>query len=280
MQTLNYQINDSFVSYEYDNNQEYKIGEDLVLSNKQTDITFDQDWYNIGYKSIPTFSEEEFSTLYNGLNSSIRKIIEEVLRLDIPEFKLENYHHWVKSNEDHFKVVTKTSDLFAEDFNFNILDLIPKFESILNINLSDIDTITKQKIHIIVRINRPGSQDFNPPHKDIYEGVDNISTIPQFINLWVPIAGVTEKTSLPMVPHSHLIPESKIIRTVTGANISNKKYRVRSIKEWDGNNKLIRAEVKYGEVLYFSSHLIHGLATNEESDTTRVALEFRLSKKE
>jgi ectoine hydroxylase-related dioxygenase (phytanoyl-CoA dioxygenase family) len=37
--------------------------------------------------------------------------------------------------------------------------------------------------------------------------------------------------------------------------------------------------IDYGEVLIFSSHLVHGLAINEESDTTRVALEFRLYKK-
>ena len=280
MKTLNYHINDNQISYEYDTNQEYKFGDDVVLSNEKNDITFGQDWYDIGYKSIPTFTEEEFQALSDGLNLSIKKIIESVIGIDIQEFKLEEYHHWVKTDEDHFKVVTKTRDLFAEDFNFNILDLIPKFESILNINLSDIDTITKEKIHIIVRINRPGSQDYNPPHKDIYEGVDNLSTVPQFINLWIPIAGVTEKTSLPMAPHSHLIPESKVLRTVTGANVSNNKYRVRSIKEWDGNNKLVRADVKYGEVLYFSSHLIHGLATNEEKDITRVALEFRLSKRD
>jgi hypothetical protein len=29
----------------------------------------------------------------------------------------------------------------------------------------------------------------------------------------------------------------------------------------------------------FSSHMIHGLAINEEEDVTRVALEFRLFKK-
>jgi len=279
MKILNYQIDDTHISYEYDTNQEYILGEDVVLSNEKTDISFGQDWYNIGYKSISTFNQQEFDSLYEGLNSSIKKIVESVLGFEIPTFKLEKYHHWIKSNEDHLNVVTKTRDLFAEDFNFSILDLIPKFESILNIGLSDIDSITNKTTHIIVRINRPKSNDYNPPHKDIYEGVDNLGLIPQFINLWIPIAGVTNKTSLPMVPHSHLLPESKILRTVTGGRISNNTYRVRSIKEWDGNNKLIRANVNYGDVLYFSSHLVHGLASNEESDITRVALEFRLSKK-
>ena len=50
------------------------------------------------------------------------------------------------------------------------------------------------------------------------------------------------------------------------------------IQSWAGDTSLTRSGVKYGEVLLFSSHLIHGLATNDEEDTTRVALEFRLFK--
>jgi ectoine hydroxylase-related dioxygenase (phytanoyl-CoA dioxygenase family) len=50
------------------------------------------------------------------------------------------------------------------------------------------------------------------------------------------------------------------------------------IKEWGGSHALERADVKDGEVLFFSSHLIHGMAINSEEDLTRVALEFRLFK--
>jgi ectoine hydroxylase-related dioxygenase (phytanoyl-CoA dioxygenase family) len=56
------------------------------------------------------------------------------------------------------------------------------------------------------------------------------------------------------------------------------QYRVRMIKSWDGKNDLVRSKVKYGQVLIFTPHLVHGLATNEEQDKTRVALEFRLFK--
>jgi ectoine hydroxylase-related dioxygenase (phytanoyl-CoA dioxygenase family) len=51
------------------------------------------------------------------------------------------------------------------------------------------------------------------------------------------------------------------------------------IKSWNGDITLTRPEIKYGEVLFFTSHLVHGLAINEEEDSTRVALEFRLFKK-
>ena len=78
------------------------------------------------------------------------------------------------------------------------------------------------------------------------------------------------------VPSSHLISEKKILRTKSAGIIDGKTYHVRSIKSWNGSNNLKRVRIKEGEVLIFSSHLIHGLAINEEADTTRIALEFRL----
>ena len=104
--------------------------------------------------------------------------------------------------------------------------------------------------------------------------------IPKIINLWIPICGVTPLSSLPIVPKSHLLPENQVFRTLEGGVVGGKKYRVRMVKEWNGNNELTRPVVNYGGVLFFSSHLIHGLAINEEKDKTRVSLEFRLCKKD
>jgi ectoine hydroxylase-related dioxygenase (phytanoyl-CoA dioxygenase family) len=157
--------------------------------------------------------------------------------------------------------------------------MIPKFEKILGFNLSDYDSDGNQKVHIIVRINRPGSNDYNPPHKDMYEAYDSDGYFPKFLNFWIPIAGVTPKSSLPLVPNSHRISEDKIQRTIDGGIVGKNKYRVRFVKSWGESNELERADVSDGDVLIFSSHLVHGLAINEEEDTTRVALEFRLFKK-
>ena len=48
------------------------------------------------------------------------------------------------------------------------------------------------------------------------------------------------------------------------------------IKSWDGKNEMSIISPKYGSFLLFSSHLIHGLALNNNKDETRVSLEFRL----
>ena len=75
-----------------------------------------------------------------------------------------------------------------------------------------------------------------------------------------------------------MINENQILRTFEGGKIEGNNYRVRMIKSWEGKSNLVRSKVKYGQVLIFSGHLIHGLAVNDNYDKTRVALEFRLLK--
>lgn len=278
---LSYTIGDNAYQVSVKDSPPFKVGSDVRLSREDTDIVYSQPWYTEGHTSVNFLSEEEFASLKQGLTQSVANIIKNELGKEIPaDFSLERYHDVVTSKEEHFKVVGKTRDLFAEDFNFPVKEVLPKFEKILGFGLSDINPEDGKELHIIVRINRPGSTDYNPPHKDVYERVDEVNYIPPFVNLWIPIAGVTEKSSLPIAPGSHLLSEDKVLRTYDGAVVEGNKYRVRMIKEWGGSSHLERAEVGYGEVLFFSGHLIHGLAVNAEPDTTRVALEFRLFKKD
>lgn len=278
MSTTDFLINGDKRSFSIENAPDFNYGKNEVLSKKETDVTFEQPWYKEGFVEAEFLNEKEFSTLVSGLTESIKKIIEKETSINTEGFTLENYHHFIKEDADHYKVVSKTRDLFHDDFNFPVMELLPRLEKQLNFKLTDIDPHTKVKAHIIVRVNRPKSTDYNPPHKDIYEGWDIEKYIPQFVNFWIPIAGVTGNSNLPIAPKSHLINEDKVLRTFEGGKIEGNKYRVRMIKSWDGDNKLERAKVKYGQVLIFSSHLIHGLAVNDEQDKSRVALEFRLYK--
>ncbi|WP_194778576.1 phytanoyl-CoA dioxygenase family protein [Pararhodonellum marinum] len=264
--------------FSIENAPEFKYGNDEVLSREATDMTFHQPWYKEGFTEKTFLSKAEFKSLKKGLMASIGNIIARECLIDTAGFDLENYHHYVKTDAEHFKVVSKTRDLFSADFNFPVNEILPVLGKILRFNLTDIDPDTQDKMQIIVRINRPFSKDFNPPHKDIYEGVDINGYIPRFINFWIPIAGMTEKSNLPLAPKSHLINERDILRTIEGGKMEGNTYRVRMIQSWDGQHELKRSKVTYGQVLIFSSHLIHGLALNEESDKTRVSLEFRLYK--
>lgn len=284
MYELKYIIDKTHKFIKVSNENEFVCGVNNVLSNKDTDVTFGQSWYSDGYFIFDFLTNSEFENLYTGITKTIKSIIEATLNKQLHNFTLEKYHNFVKDDKTHLKVVTKTRDLFSDDFNFPILEMIPKFEKVLGFNITNTNPQTNTKSHIIIRINRPNSFDYNPPHKDMYEAYDGSSNngvgyFPKFLNFWIPVAGVNQKSSLPIVPKSHLIPENLIIRTSNGAILGGGSYRVKMIKKWNNSNELIRTNVTYNQMLVFSSHLIHGLAINENNDTTRVALEFRLYKK-
>ncbi|MHA7865552.1 phytanoyl-CoA dioxygenase family protein [Flagellimonas marinaquae] len=271
-------INDDKRAFSTKGSAPFKYGENEVLSTVSTDITFNQPWYDQGYAALDFLDEEEFRTLKNGITQSIAAIVSKECSLATEGFTLEKYHEFVQSDAEHIKVISRTRDLFAEDFSFPIMDLIPRFEKLMGMGLTDRVPESQVKAHIIVRINRPQSNDFNPPHKDIYQRVDSKGIVGGFVNLWIPVAGVNEKSSLPLVPQSHLLKESQILRTFDRGTINGNSYSVRMVKSWNGQNNLVRSTVKDGQVLIFSGHLIHGLAVNDNVDLTRVALEFRLFK--
>jgi hypothetical protein len=277
MEIVQYSIDENIHNIKVDGSPEFFYGNHETLSGKDTDISFGQNWYDEGHTSLDFLDKDEFAQLLGGLTNCISNILSKEIG-EIPDFKLNKYHEYVTTDELHYKTVGITRDLFPEDFNFPIEKMHKKLSDLLGFELTDINPADGKQLHIILRINRPGSTDYNPPHKDIYEGVDGESRLPMFVNFWIPICGVTENSSLPIVAKSHLLPESQILRTVEGGVVEGKKYRVRSIKEWGGNSNLTRAKVSDGQVLIFSSHLVHGLAINEENQT-RVALEFRLYKK-
>ena len=276
---LKYYINNNPRLVEAPVDQQYESGsENITLSNKENDITFNLPWYKDGFTNEDFLTKDEFNNLIQGISEKVKQIIEKELQINTDGFSLEKYHHYVPSDDAHYKVVSKTRELYPQDFNFPIEKMIPKFEKMVGFNLTDRMEATGEVQHIIIRINRPNSNDYNPPHKDMYEEYDIGIDKCNFLNFWVPIAGVTDKSSLPLAHRSHLIPENQVIRTQDKSVVGKNTYRVRFVKDW-GDNSLTRSDVKYGQVLLFSPHLIHGLAINEEEDMTRLALEFRLNKK-
>lgn len=268
---INYTINGESYPVDVTGSPEYVYGRHEFMSGAETDITFGAPWYEDGYKVMPFLSEEEFGTLRSDIEDVIRKLVS-AQGVDTTGFQIDKYHRFVTDDAMHLAVVSRTRDLFPEDFSLPMRQVIEKISAITGFRLTDIEPTTGGRMHIIVRINRPRSTDFNPPHKDSYEDPDNA----RFLNVWIPICGVNDRSSLPLAPGSHLLSEDKILRTMDGGVVAGKKYRVRSIANWDGRSDLYRAAVDEGELLIFSCHMIHGIAYNDQPDTTRVALEFRL----
>ena len=144
----------------------------------------------------------------------------------------------------------------------------------MNLRLTSLIKELKRS-HVQLRINRPMTYDINPPHRDGY-----IKVFEDVLNIWLPIAGCNDKTSLPVIPRSHFLPENQIFKTnIGGARINNNIYNVPCIlKTSEGELKMIRPNPKETEALVFTPYLIHGAAFND-SNKTRIALELRFPRK-
>ena len=107
---------------------------------------------------------------------------------------------------------------------------------------------------------------YNPPHKDIYEDYDQKGFCPRMVNAWIPISGVNRLAGLGLAPGSHLLSEEKISRTKAGVEMNGRRFSVNLIRSWNGSNKLINIFPSNGEMLCFSSHVVHGLGVNRNPD--------------
>jgi ectoine hydroxylase-related dioxygenase (phytanoyl-CoA dioxygenase family) len=128
---------------------------------------------------------------------------------------------------------------------------------------------------IWVRICRPNifsKEDFNPCHRDVY-----LDFYRNTINIYLPIIGSNEKSSLLVQEGSHLWSENMTAITNGGAYFKDKdkKYSVDAIVQSKTELKMVRPNPSTNEVLVFSPYLIHGCSDNNNDDDTRMSLEIR-----
>ena len=276
---LNYTINNKKISVYTPDSTEFFRGEDLCLSKEGEDITKNSDWYDIGYNIYDLSSIIKYEDLLDSITIPVKKIIHQTFPdINLENFSLSKYHKFLSMSQ-HLLIDKKLKRLYPKDFGFND-DLIVKFiGNKLKKTLSYQPSYKKLPHWIIVRISMPktsGSKGFNPAHKDIYEDYDQLNNLPKMVNAWIPICGVNEKTGLGIVPGSHLLKENAILRTKCGAILEGQKYSVNCIKSWGEDTSLKIISPPNGSMLIFSSYLIHGMAINNNTDETRVSLEFRL----
>ncbi len=252
-------------------------GKSETLYQSKGNILESTEWEHQGYKVISAFSDNEYELLSNSIRNNILKGIKLAdITISEKDFKIEDYHKYITNQEDHIKVINHTKNLKNEDFNLDFEKLALNFSQYTNKKLTSYIKELKNS-HIQIRISRPNSLDINPPHRDGY-----LSYWKNILNVWIPIAGCNEYSSLPIIKGSHLISEDKIIRTkAKGAYINGCQYYVPCmIKTTEGPFEMFRPNPQKKEALIFSPFLIHGAAVNKNTDTTRVALELRFDKKE
>ncbi len=257
--------------FEFEVTGQFSWGKPENLFKAEGNVISKVPWAKLGFGVVEAFKGKEFDALKQSVRDNILRAIQvNNITVDPESFQLEDYHKIVNTDEGHLGVIDITRNLTNEDFDFDIELLVQRFGEILGYQLTSwVEEL--QKTHIQIRINRPSSLDINPPHKDGY-----LSYWEDIINVWIPIAGCNEHTSLPVAPGSHLIAEDEIYRTESkGATINGNTYYVPCIlKTKSGNLDMIRPNPKEGEALIFSPFLIHGAAVNR-SDQTRVSIELR-----
>lgn len=257
--------------------QKFSVGPSHCLSTIWFDPTADCDWYQDGYKIISYDHHLDSNSLVNTVERIVlHKLSGLFPAKDFTGFCLGNYHKFIDEDEHRLIADPVLKRLYVQDMPHESSLFCSLISDLLGHPMGFKRSDTLSDHWIILRLNPPYSLAYNPPHKDIYEDFDQTGQCPEMVNVWIPVVGVNSNSGLGLVPSSHLLPESKILRSKAGAHMNGRQFSVNMIRSWDNQSNLRNIYPAIGSLLCFSSHLVHGLGVNFNQDSTRVALEFRL----
>jgi hypothetical protein len=268
---MDYQVNKNLLHYEATGQKEH--GDDVVLLNEAIDLTTKTIWQKEGFTIEKLFDEKTYKAFAERtrrlLISSWRKAA-----FNVPDnFSLERYHEVAFSNALHLTAIEFTKLIDVKYFPVDIHILEERISTICHQSLVVKNPYDNQSVFHF-RVIRPQQNDNNPLHRDVW-----LEDYKDCINLYIPIAGSNENSSLIIVPGSHTWPESKVERTISGAVVNGIKYNVPAVTNIEGEAQFVRPDPKENEVLVFSPYLIHGGAANLNANATRISMEIRLWKK-
>jgi ectoine hydroxylase-related dioxygenase (phytanoyl-CoA dioxygenase family) len=240
---------------------EYTWGKDQVLLDGDTNLMehtgFNADGYGIVH--------------LEGHNTFLRTFIEESIHSTISKrISLEKYHLEM-TEEEHAKL------LHAMPYKRDATPELYRFCKNLEETVS---AAVKRPVRVFnndvwVRICRPthiSDSDYNPCHKDIY-----LDFYRNTVNIYLPVVGSNEKSSLLLQPGSHRWSESETIVTQGGAYLKEKgkKYSVDAVVASKQPLSMICPNPSIDEMLLFSPYSIHGCSSNSNKEQTRMSLEIR-----
>ena len=244
-----------------------------IIINKENNLIKDTSWNNKGYITKKILSSEAQSNIQKKIILYLKKTIFALFPgKDFSNFKLTQYHKFINKKEHYFFLSKLSSGIKFKDVGFNKKILESAVSKLLGIDVSTKNPYSNKinKNTFALRIIRPGKNDFNPPHKDIY-----LKRLKNGINIYLPIIGSNKLSSLPLLPKSHLFSEDEIVRTTNGAEVNKVKFRVPCIISCKSGLNLLRPNPKKSEILVFSPYLIHGGGSNDNKNTTRISLDLR-----
>jgi hypothetical protein len=268
---MQYHVNDKVIEYNAVGAKAF--GADRVLLHAGDDLTKTSKWHSRGYTIEPLLEE----SAYRLFQKETEDLITSLWRksgIAIPTgFPLHHYHRLADSKEKHLAAVEFTKLINVSDFPSGIEQIEKRISSICGVSVEACNPFDDQTIFHF-RVVRPNQKDNNPLHRDVW--LEDYSSC---INLYIPICGSNELSSLTILPGSHLWSESVVERTDGGAIINGVKFNVPAVTNISEPFEVVRPNPSMNEVLVFSPYLIHGGAVNLNDDVTRISIELRLWRK-
>jgi hypothetical protein len=246
-------------------------GEPAILLDHDDDLVAGRPWAGAGFTVEPFLSRSDYERLVAGIRAILVRRIT-AAGFTVPgDFTMERYHEIVTSDAAHQAVSEQGPWCqLVSDLPVPVAAVNSRISEILGVRVSTTPPHQEFPEHFCFRVVRPRSRDNNPPHRDVW-----LDRLRHAINIYVPLAGSSAQSSLPLVRGSHRWPESEIERTVAGARVNGVVYTVPSVVGAAHPLTLERPDPAANEVLVFSPYLIHGGAYNQQPDRTRVSLEMR-----
>jgi len=252
------------------------FGTEEVLLSNDDDLTENCSWHNEGYIVKKLLTTDLYCKIFDGVTKIIQSFIENETGITLRGFSLEKYHEFCEDNALHLKVIEQIQKYMPlENFPIDYKLLDKEISEVCGKVVTCNHPTKEVSRRFYIRIVRPQkSTDNNPPHRDVW-----LDRLRDAVNIYLPLAGSNSKSSLPLIPGSHLWKESDIERTISGAKVNNVAFTVPCVVGSKYGLKMIRPEVPKNEVMVFSPYLIHGGGCNLNEDTTRVSIEIRFWRK-
>ncbi|HEX7139369.1 MAG TPA: hypothetical protein VF219_16060 [Vicinamibacterales bacterium] len=269
MQTFTYLLNGRAVSSEVEG--EIIYGGPEILADIDDDLTKSTDFARAGYTVVPFLDAALRQDLRAGIESLIAGVVREAGVDEGRPFTLEDYHSLGGSDPAIHAVVVRH---IARGFPLETLPIDYRLVERRIGEVIGVRVTARNEAYGLdvfnMRIVRPRSNDNNPLHRDVW-----LDRLRNAVNIYVPIAGSNELSSLSLVPGSHRWAEANIARTAVGARVNGSTYTVPAVVGGKQPIDVIRPNPAADEVLIFSPYLIHGGAVNFDEQHTRVSVEMR-----
>jgi hypothetical protein len=255
----------------FDVEGETSWGEPGVLLDRDDNLIAGRPWAGAGFTVEPFLAPSDYERLVAGVRALLVRRMAAAGLVAPDDFTMEQYHEVVATDAAHKAVSDQGPWCYGlNDLPVPVEAVSGRISEILGIRVSTTPPHAEFPEHFCFRVVRPHSRDNNPPHRDVW-----LDRLRHAVNIYVPLAGSSSRSSLPLVRGSHRWPESEIERTVAGARVNGMVYTVPSVVGAAHPLVLERPDPGPNEVLVFSPYLIHGGAYNQQPDRTRVSLEMR-----